>query len=86
MYLYEYIDTTPRVSDVAAYLREANEDVTIELVQRQVMILRRKELLSYVVLYEDASLKITGEGCVKAEVVLVDREKVKAQREAERLD
>ena len=81
MYLYEniYDDSRAqvlRLSDVITYLREtgvagADIKITNDLVQRQIVILQRKELLTFVTLYVSASLKLTREGCMEAERVLL---------------
>ena len=69
--LYEHITEVLRVCDVVEHLLEVGEDVTMESVKRQLVILERKGLVSFVVLHEEASLKITGDGCKEAEVELI---------------
>ena len=81
VYLYEHITDTPCLPNVITFLRESGEDVADEGVWRQVVILERKNLLMFASPHRDASLVITGEGCVKAEAVLVRGYRDAAQRE-----
>lgn len=84
VYLYEHVTDTSCLSNMTMFLRESGEDVTDKIVQRQAVILERKGLLELLPPRDDASLEITGEGCVKAEAVLVDRERVKTELESQK--